>query len=237
MGLPGVGPQVAAAVLALLPPELWGRAKAAASYAGLIPEREESGKSVERSRLSRKGPPLLRRKLYMGALVAVRHDPEMRAFYHRLLSRGKKKKQALVAVAHKLLHAEDLEEIFEGPGRGFRHAPEALEEGLVGLPRAGDEAVALVVGELGLPSPLVTGVDEAQAVGALPVVEDEETGGKPPLHQVPGGGLPVPAALSGSLLHPHGHHGNLVLEVEAAEEFAHDLPGKEDFSPLRGEVS
>ncbi len=36
----------------------------------------------------------MRRKLYMGALVAVRHDPEMRAFYHRLLSRGKKKKQA-----------------------------------------------------------------------------------------------------------------------------------------------
>lgn len=92
-----------AAVLALLPPELWGRAKAAASYAGLIPEREESGKSVERSRLSRKGPPLLRRKLYMGALGAVRRDPEMRAFYHRLLSRGKRKKQALVAVAHKLL--------------------------------------------------------------------------------------------------------------------------------------
>jgi len=39
----------------------------------------------------------------MGALVAVRHDPEMRAFYHRLLSRGKRKKQALLAVAHKLL--------------------------------------------------------------------------------------------------------------------------------------
>jgi transposase len=102
MGLPGVGPQVAAAP-ALLPPHLWGRAKAAASYAGLIPEREESGKSVERSWLSRKGPPLLRRKLFMGALVAVRHDPGMRAFYHRLLSRGKRKKQALVAVAHKLL--------------------------------------------------------------------------------------------------------------------------------------
>jgi hypothetical protein len=38
MGLPGVGPQV----LALLPPRLWGRAKAAAAYAGPIPEREES---------------------------------------------------------------------------------------------------------------------------------------------------------------------------------------------------
>ena len=103
MGPPGVGPQVAAAVLALLPPHLWGRAKAAAAYAGLIPEWEESGKSVERSRLSQKGPPLLRRKLFMGALVAVRHDPEIGAFYHRLLSRGKRKKQALVAVAHKLL--------------------------------------------------------------------------------------------------------------------------------------
>jgi hypothetical protein len=38
----------------------------------------------------------------MGALVAVRHDPEMGAFYHRLLSRGKRNEQALVAVAHKL---------------------------------------------------------------------------------------------------------------------------------------
>ena len=102
MGLPGVGPQVAAAALALLPPGLWGRAKRAASYAGLIPEREESGKSVEKSRLSKKGPPLLRRKLYMGALAVVRPDTGMRAFYHRLLSRGKTKKQAWVAVAHKL---------------------------------------------------------------------------------------------------------------------------------------
>jgi hypothetical protein len=39
----------------------------------------------------------------MGALVAVRHDPEMGAFYHHFLSRGKRNEQALVAVAHKLL--------------------------------------------------------------------------------------------------------------------------------------
>jgi len=44
----------------------------------------------------------LRRKLFTGALVAVRHDPEMGAFYRRLLSRGKRNEQALVAVAHKL---------------------------------------------------------------------------------------------------------------------------------------
>jgi transposase len=67
--------EVEARIQALLPPHLWGRAKAAASYAGLIPEREESGKSVERSRLSRKGPPLLRRKLFMGLDLRGAEDP------------------------------------------------------------------------------------------------------------------------------------------------------------------
>ncbi len=41
----------------------------------------------------------------MPALVAVRHDPSLRAFYHRLLDQGKPKMQALVAVMRKLLHA------------------------------------------------------------------------------------------------------------------------------------
>jgi len=58
-----VGPQVAAAVLAFLLRAVWGWAKAAASYAGLISEREEFGKMVEQTRLSRKGPPILMRKL------------------------------------------------------------------------------------------------------------------------------------------------------------------------------
>ena len=39
----------------------------------------------------------------MAAVVAVRHDPDLGAFYQRLVSQGKKKKQVLVAVAHKLL--------------------------------------------------------------------------------------------------------------------------------------
>jgi len=99
----GVGPQVAAAVLAFLPPALWDSPRRAASFSGLIPEQQHSGSSLHRSRLSKKGPALLRKKLYLAALVAVKHDPEMKAFYLRLLSRGKKRKQALLAVAHKLL--------------------------------------------------------------------------------------------------------------------------------------
>jgi transposase len=41
--------------------------------------------------------------LYMATLVAVRFNPLIRAFYERLLGRGKPKKVALVACMHKLL--------------------------------------------------------------------------------------------------------------------------------------
>jgi transposase len=41
----------------------------------------------------------------MPALVAVRHEPNVRAFYEKLLARGKKPLQAIVAVMRKLLHA------------------------------------------------------------------------------------------------------------------------------------
>lgn len=39
----------------------------------------------------------------MGTLVAIRHNPVIRAFYARLLAAGKPKKVALTACMHKLL--------------------------------------------------------------------------------------------------------------------------------------
>ena len=70
-----------------------------------IPFYRTSGTSVQkRPRISRGGSHL-RRALYMPALVAVRHEPHLRAFYQRLLSRGKAGLQAVVAVMRKLLHA------------------------------------------------------------------------------------------------------------------------------------
>ena len=59
----------------------------------------------KKTRLSKAGNKHLRRALYMPALVAVQHDPHLRAFYQHLLERGKFKMQALVAVRRKLLHA------------------------------------------------------------------------------------------------------------------------------------
>jgi transposase len=114
--LKGVGPLVAAAVLAYLPVAVWGRPKAAAACAGVHPAIAASGRT-ERSRMSKTGCSRLRRVLYCGALSARQWDPELRAFYERLLARGKPKKVALVAVMHKLLRR------LMGRLRAFRDGP------------------------------------------------------------------------------------------------------------------
>jgi transposase len=76
------------------------------AFSGIDPSQFTSGTSVQkRPRISRGGSRHLRRALYMPALVAVRHEPHLRAFYQRLLSRGKARLQAVVAVMRKLLHA------------------------------------------------------------------------------------------------------------------------------------
>jgi transposase len=76
------------------------------AYAGLDPREYSSGTSVRKyTRISKVGNAHLRRALYMPALVASRVEPHLRGFYEHLLARGKTKRQALVAVARKLLHA------------------------------------------------------------------------------------------------------------------------------------
>jgi transposase len=90
--------------LATLPAGLDARQWVA--HSGLDPRQVKSGTSVEQKpRISKVGNRRLRRALYMPALVAVRHQPHVRAFYERLVNRGKTKLQALTAVMRKLLHA------------------------------------------------------------------------------------------------------------------------------------
>jgi transposase len=49
------------------------------------------------------GRATVRAALYMGALVATRHNPQIKEFYERMLTAGKPKKVALVACMRKLL--------------------------------------------------------------------------------------------------------------------------------------
>jgi transposase len=105
--IPGFGATSAVHILAeltLLPADMDVRQWVA--YAGLDPREYTSGTSVHKKvRISKAGNKHLRRALYMPALVAVQHQPQVRAFYEHLLARGKTKMQALVATMRKLLHA------------------------------------------------------------------------------------------------------------------------------------
>ncbi len=72
-------------------------------FLGLIPKIQESGLWKGRSRLSKRGPAKARAKLYMAAIVAIRHNPEIKNQYERLLVNGKTKMQALGAAMRKLV--------------------------------------------------------------------------------------------------------------------------------------
>jgi len=100
--VPGVGPVLAATLLAEFP-EL-GRlsGKQAAALAGVAPFTRQSGRWRGQARIAG-GRASVRAALYMGALVASRHHPHLAPVYRRLLAAGKPKKLALVAVMRKLL--------------------------------------------------------------------------------------------------------------------------------------
>jgi transposase len=92
------------AELAVLSPDFDVRQWVA--YAGLDPRQYSSGSSVhQKARISKAGNAHLRRALFMPALVAIRRQPHLHAFYQHLRAQGKPKMVALVAVMRKLLHA------------------------------------------------------------------------------------------------------------------------------------
>ena len=76
------------------------------AFAGLDPKPVESGSSINKPRrISKHGNKYIRAALYMPAIVAIRHEPNIKAYYEKLLAAGKKKMQAIVAVMRKLLLA------------------------------------------------------------------------------------------------------------------------------------
>jgi transposase len=101
-GVPGVGPTLTATLLAELP-EL-GRLdrREIAALVGVAPFARDSG-LLRGRRAIWGGRASVRAALYMGALVATRHNPVIRAMYRRLVEAGKPKKVALVAAMRKLL--------------------------------------------------------------------------------------------------------------------------------------
>ena len=100
--VPGVGGVVTGVLLAERP-EL-GRLshRTLAALVGVAPFNHDSGHFRGRRTIGG-GRASVRQALYMATLSATRANPVIRAFYTRLVARGKPKKVALVAAMHKLL--------------------------------------------------------------------------------------------------------------------------------------
>jgi len=86
-------------------PELGTLNRATApALVGVAPYARDSGTKSGRRYISG-GRPLIRRKLYMAALVASRCHPRLKPLYQQLVARGKPAKVALTALMrHLIIH-------------------------------------------------------------------------------------------------------------------------------------
>lgn len=102
MQLKGIGPVVATTLLATMPELGHLTRRQVASLAGLAPHPRQSGKTQQYRRVCG-GRREVKRILFMAAMVAARHHPDLKAFYDRLIKNGKKPLVALTAVMRKLI--------------------------------------------------------------------------------------------------------------------------------------
>jgi len=100
--VPGVGPVLAATLLAELPEIGTLGRKQVAALVGVAPLNRDSGTLRGRRTVSG-GRGTVRRVLYMATVAAVRYNPALRTSYQRLLAAGKPRKVALVACMRKLI--------------------------------------------------------------------------------------------------------------------------------------
>lgn len=99
---PGVGQVLSSVLLANLPELGKLNRKQIAALVGVAPLNRDSG-TLRGKRTVWGGRSRVREILYMGALVATRHNPAIREFYKRLRTAGKAGKVALTACMRKLL--------------------------------------------------------------------------------------------------------------------------------------
>lgn len=100
--VPGVGPVISHTLIAELPELGQLTRRQIAALAGLAPFTRQSGRWRGKCFIGG-GRTAVRTALFMGAMVAKRSNPVLRAFFNRLVAVGKPKMAAIIAVARKLL--------------------------------------------------------------------------------------------------------------------------------------
>jgi transposase len=100
--VPGVGPIVSRTLLAEMPELGTLDRRQIAALGGVAPWTRTSGKWRGKSFIGG-GRATVRTVLFMATLVAIRHNPTLKAFFDQLVARGKPKLVAIVATMRKLL--------------------------------------------------------------------------------------------------------------------------------------
>lgn len=99
----GIGPVMSRELVCLFASKHFKNAKQVAAYLGLVPKLKQSGTLKGRTTLSKTGDARIRAKLYMAAVSATQHNPDIHAQRNRLLKAGKLKMEALGAAMRKLV--------------------------------------------------------------------------------------------------------------------------------------
>jgi transposase len=102
--IPGIGQKTSQLLLGEVEFRKYTSARAVAAQAGLTPRKDQSGTSLNRTRLSKVGNGRIRKALYFPAIVAVQHNQTIKQFASRLSQLGKTPMQVICAAMRKLLH-------------------------------------------------------------------------------------------------------------------------------------
>ncbi len=98
----GIGPQTSALLATLLSRFDFANADALVAYSGLDPRPNDSGTKRGRRRLSKKGPPLLRRQIYLAGFAAS-HSKALGPLYRAIRDKGFSSTEAMLILGRKLL--------------------------------------------------------------------------------------------------------------------------------------
>ncbi len=100
---PGIGPVTSATLQAALPELGTLNGREIAKLVGVAPLNHDSGNRRGARHIQGGGRAEVRAVLYMATLTATRFNPAIKAFYRRLLAKGKPQKVALTAAMRKFL--------------------------------------------------------------------------------------------------------------------------------------
>jgi len=103
--IPGIGPYVAASIMAELQDiKRFKSTKALIAYTGLDPRIKQSGKTLNHTgKLTKRGSSYLRRSIFIAANVARRYDPMFMALYDKKRNEGKPYTVAICTVSRKMV--------------------------------------------------------------------------------------------------------------------------------------